>query len=86
MLAAGVLWTVPSVSSEKPAASKEAKRHVKAPGQAGVGDLTVCPVHPDAAFFVKANTPKTEYKGRTYYFCCAYCADAFAQNPEKYVK
>ncbi len=29
---------------------------------------------------------KTEYKGKTYYFCCAGCPGEFAENPEKYVK
>jgi YHS domain-containing protein len=26
-----------------------------------------------------------EYKGKTYYFCCDNCAEAFKKNPEKYV-
>ena len=28
----------------------------------------------------------TEYKGKTYYFCCAACPGAFKADPEKYVK
>ena len=31
-------------------------------------------------------TMSTTYKGKTYYFCCTGCRDAFADNPEKYVK
>ena len=31
-------------------------------------------------------TMTTTYKGKTYYFCCTGCRDAFADNPEKYVK
>ncbi len=27
-----------------------------------------------------------EYKGKTYYFCCDDCKEAFAKDPEKYVK
>jgi YHS domain-containing protein len=27
-----------------------------------------------------------EYKGKTYYFCAAGCKEAFAKNPEKYLK
>ncbi|HDQ25721.1 MAG TPA: YHS domain-containing protein [bacterium] len=27
-----------------------------------------------------------EYKGKTYYFCCAGCPEAFKKDPEKYIK
>jgi YHS domain-containing protein len=27
-----------------------------------------------------------EYKGKTYYFCCANCKEAFMKNPEKYTQ
>ncbi len=27
-----------------------------------------------------------EYKGKTYYFCCAKCKEAFIKNPEKYTQ
>ncbi len=27
---------------------------------------------------------KTDYKGKTYYFCSAGCKKAFDENPEKY--
>ncbi len=29
---------------------------------------------------------KTEYKGKTYYFCAPGCKKAFEENPEKYLK
>ena len=29
---------------------------------------------------------KTEYKGKTYYFCALGCKEAFDKDPEKYVK
>lgn len=29
---------------------------------------------------------KTEYKGKTYYFCAPACKADFEENPEKYVK
>lgn len=29
---------------------------------------------------------KIEYKGKTYYFCCAPCKDAFEKEPDKYIK
>jgi YHS domain-containing protein len=28
---------------------------------------------------------RTEYKGKTYFFCCAGCKAEFEKNPEKYV-
>jgi len=31
-------------------------------------------------------TMSTTYKGKTYYFCCTGCRDAFTDNPEKYIK
>lgn len=31
-------------------------------------------------------TIAVSYKGETYYVCCSGCADAFKENPEKYVK
>ena len=27
-----------------------------------------------------------EYKGKTYYFCCAGCPEQFDKDPEKYLK
>lgn len=31
-------------------------------------------------------TTQVSYKGETFYVCCSGCADAFKENPEKYVK
>lgn len=31
-------------------------------------------------------TLTTTYKGKTYYFCCTGCRDAFKDNPDKYIK
>ncbi|MCS7139615.1 MAG: YHS domain-containing protein [Candidatus Nezhaarchaeota archaeon] len=28
---------------------------------------------------------KSEYRGKTYYFCCKPCKDAFDRNPSKYL-
>jgi hypothetical protein len=28
----------------------------------------------------------TTYKGKTYYFCCTGCRDAFKETPDKYIK
>jgi YHS domain-containing protein len=29
---------------------------------------------------------RSEYQGRTYYFCIEMCKDAFEENPEKYLQ
>lgn len=29
---------------------------------------------------------KTEYNGKTYYFCCGGCKEKFLADPEKYIK
>jgi YHS domain-containing protein len=41
-----------------------------------------CPV--SGKEFTKSEaSPKYEYEGKTYYFCCAGCKAKFAENPEK---
>jgi Cu+-exporting ATPase len=32
------------------------------------------------------DTESMEYKGKTYYFCCAGCKEKFEKDPEKYTK
>ena len=34
----------------------------------------------------KTAVAKSEYKGKTYYFCAPGCKNAFDKNPEKYLK
>ncbi len=34
---------------------------------------------------VTAETPKAEYRGRTYYFCSENCRDTFLSDPAKYL-
>ena len=44
-----------------------------------------CPV--GSHDFTKSEaSPKYEYEGKTYYFCCAGCKEAFIKNPAKYIK
>lgn len=52
----------------------------------GAGEETLkCPV--SGKEFTKTDaTPKYEYEGKTYYFCCAGCKDKFEKDPEKYIK
>lgn len=51
----------------------------------GTTDLVSCPVTGEKIAKDKAYS-KVEYKGKTYYFCCAGCPEKFMKNPEKYVK
>ncbi|MBU4254807.1 MAG: YHS domain-containing protein [Acidobacteria bacterium] len=48
------------------------------------GKNTICPVMGnEIKDFEKA--PSVEYKGKTYYFCCAGCIESFNADPEKYI-
>lgn len=58
---------------------------LKAPGEATVGDRTTCPTSGEE-FTVTADSPKVEYNGKTYYFCCGGCDTRFARDPERYLK
>jgi len=42
----------------------------------------VCKMEIDA----KTAKWKSEYKGKTYYFCALMCKQKFDRNPEKYIK
>jgi len=70
--------TTPSASGALPAGDKK-------PGEAQIGDKTVCPVTGEE-FTVTASSPKVDYKGKTVYFCCAGCNDKFNANPEQFMK
>jgi YHS domain-containing protein len=59
---------------------------VKTPGEAAIGDNTTCTVHSDHQIVVTAATPKVEYHGKSYYFCCPVCANKFGERPQDYVK
>ena len=75
--------TAPAPAGATP--TQAAQPQLKAPGEAKVGDKTTCPVMKGHEFVVTDASPKAEYKGKTYYFCCPGCVDEFKQNPAKYV-
>ena len=51
-----------------------------------IGEETLkCPVSGKEVTRSEA-TPKYEYEGKTYYFCCEGCKDAFIKDPAKYTK
>lgn len=58
---------------------------LKKAGEAGLGDRTVCPTSGEE-FVVTADSPKVEYNGKTYYFCCSGCDQKFARDPKKYLE
>jgi Cu+-exporting ATPase len=72
-----------AAAGEAPA-EKDGAGPIVAPGVAQVGDKTTCPVSKET-FVVKADSPKAEYDGKTYYFCCPHCAEKFQANPAQFV-
>jgi YHS domain-containing protein len=58
---------------------------VVAPGEAGIGDRSTCPVSGEE-FLISERSPTVEHEGRTYYFCCHGCAKRFEANPAKYLE
>jgi YHS domain-containing protein len=58
---------------------------VVAPGEAGVGDRSTCPVSGEE-FVITERSPTVEHEGRTYYFCCHGCAKRFETDPAKYLE
>jgi YHS domain-containing protein len=75
----------PAAPSAAPAGpSAAAQPALKPAGEAKVGDRTRCPTSGEE-FVVSESSPKVEYKGKTYYFCCGGCDRKFAQDPEKYL-
>jgi len=34
----------------------------------------------------QSTSHKTEYEGKSYYFCCEHCLEKFRANPENFVK
>lgn len=68
-----------------PSTSGTLSAGVKTPGEAQIGDKTVCPVTGEG-FTVTASSPKANYKGKTVYFCCGGCDADFRANPELYMK
>jgi len=57
---------------------------LKKPGEAALGDRTTCPVSGEV-FTVASDSPKVEFEGKTYFFCCDDCVADFQKDPAKYV-
>jgi YHS domain-containing protein len=68
-------------SAEGPTATAAA---LKKPGEAALGDRTTCPVSGEV-FTVASDSPKVEFEGKTYFFCCNDCVADFQKDPAKYI-
>ncbi|AKU97720.1 Lead, cadmium, zinc and mercury transporting ATPase [Labilithrix luteola] len=77
--------SAPAASTAAAGGTTAAKGPVKEPGEAKVGDTTKCPVSGEE-FTVEASSPKVEYEGKTYYFCCGGCKKKFEADPAKFAK
>ena len=80
LAACGASSTSAPAASPAPASASA----VKAPGDARVGDRTRCPVSGEE-FTVTESSPKADYNGKTYYFCCGGCDAKFKADPQKYL-
>lgn len=49
-----------------------------------IANKVICPVM-GTKFVPTSKSPKVEYKGKTYYFCCKGCVEKFKKDPEKYI-
>lgn len=70
--------------SAAPSAAASSASGVVAPGEAKVGDKTLCLISKEE-FVVTASSPKAEFEGKTYYFCCPGCDTKFKADPKKYL-
>ncbi|HOJ86394.1 MAG TPA: YHS domain-containing protein, partial [Elusimicrobiales bacterium] len=63
---------------------KEPDKYIKETKEnAIIGNKLLCPVM-KTEFNPTSDSPKTEYKGKTYYFCCPDCVEKFNKNPNNY--
>ena len=88
LIGCGSSGAAPATGPSTPAATSsaaEAEKPAIAPGEAQVGDRTTCPVSGDT-FVVKADSPKVEHEGKSYYFCCPGCDAQFEADPDKYLQ
>jgi YHS domain-containing protein len=56
---------------------------VRQPNQTEIGKIVTCPVM-NSKFEVRKDTQVIDYKGKSYYFCCAHCVGDFKKNPDNY--
>ena len=59
--------------------------NVRKPTQGEIGKSATCPVT-NEKFEVGEDTPVIDYKGKSYFFCCAGCVGTFKKNPDKFAE
>lgn len=64
---------------------EEMRQHALTKDRKKVGEQFICPVD-GMRLKVTENTPATEYRGKTYYFCNEQDKQTFLQDPERYAK
>ncbi|MBK7398265.1 MAG: YHS domain-containing protein [Myxococcales bacterium] len=74
----------PDSAASAASATSSSAKGVVPPGEAKVGDRSYCLVSKEE-FVVNADSPKAEYEGKTYYFCCSGCDKAFSKDPKKFL-
>jgi YHS domain-containing protein len=74
-------------AAQTAAAASQGKPLGKAPtsfdAEAPIGTKATCPVMGNE-LTVAADTPRSQYKGKWYYFCCPGCKPQFDADPEKF--
>ncbi len=59
--------------------------NVRKPTQGEIGKSAICPVAKEK-FEVGEDTPVIDYKGKSYFFCCAGCVGTFKKNPDRFAE
>src|SRR3989339_2022756 len=71
--------------AQAPAEVPSAKAVIRQATPDEVGKQAFCPVMKEN-FKVSKITQASDYKGKTYYFCCNACPPEVQKNPDKYAK
>ena len=83
-LVLSVVLSVGCASTKSAEGTTATAAALKKPGEATLGDRTTCPVSGEV-FTVATDSPKVEFEGKTYFFCCNDCVADFQKDPAKYV-
>lgn len=80
MIIAAALFGFLTMSYAQNAAQPQAKQD-----QTKAENTVFCPVTGEK-ITVNETTPRAQYNGKTYYFCCQNCLEKFNKEPQKYAK
>jgi Cu+-exporting ATPase len=79
MLLLGALLAAGACTTPPPEAGASQAQHAQCPVCKSEGDLACVDVT------VRADTPRTQFRGQTYYFCSDQCRTEFMKDPERYL-